>query len=106
MPLTDIRCVHLPYCLKKQDDGTYVVLNREYKPLGFKTRAHVDYASYPIGVRIKGMTARAAAKISYEGSSDVRNIYLYNDACVPTGSAAHMDAYLKRLAHLAKFKLA
>jgi hypothetical protein len=97
--------VHLPYCIEKQEDGTYVVLNREYKPLGFKTRDYIDYSSYPICVRIKGMTARAAAKISYEGSPDVTTIYLYNDACIPTHSKANMDAYLKRLGHLARLKV-
>jgi hypothetical protein len=38
IPLGDVRSVHLAYCIKKQDDGTYVVLNREYKPLGLKTK--------------------------------------------------------------------
>lgn len=48
MPLNDFRSVHLPYCIKKLPSGAYVVLNREYKPLGFKTREHVDYEAYPI----------------------------------------------------------
>jgi hypothetical protein len=33
MPLGDVRSVHLPYCIQRQSDGTYVVLNREYRGL-------------------------------------------------------------------------
>jgi hypothetical protein len=105
MPLGDVRSVHLPYCIKKQSDGTYVVLNREYKPLGFKTKDNVNYADYPICVKLRGLRAATAAKISYSGSSDLGVIYLYNDGCIPTDSAAHMTAYLKRLAVFAKLKV-
>jgi hypothetical protein len=105
MALSDIRSVHLPYCIKQQDDGTYVILNREYKPLGFNTRENIKYSAYPICVRLKGLTAKAAAKLSYKNSPDTKEIFLYNDGCIPTASAAHMKAYLARLAHLAKFKI-
>ncbi len=54
MPSHDFRCVHLPYCIKRLPDGRHVVLNRDYKPLGFKTREHVEYESYPIAVKLKG----------------------------------------------------
>ena len=64
MPLHDFRSVNLPYCLKKQPDGKYVVLNREYKPIGFKTKDWVGYEQYPVAVKIKGLTAKVAAKIS------------------------------------------
>jgi hypothetical protein len=34
MALDDFRAVFLPYCLEKRNGGRYVVLNREYKPVG------------------------------------------------------------------------
>lgn len=105
MPLGDVRSVHLPYCVKKQDDGTYVVLNREYKPLGFKTKEHVKYENYPISVKLSGIGPATAKKLSYKGSTDVDTIYFYNDGCVPTESAANMKAYLERLGHFAKLKV-
>ena len=46
-----------------------------------------------------------ATKISFKGSTDLDSIYLYNDGCVPTHTAANMTAYLKRLAALAKLKV-
>jgi hypothetical protein len=41
MPLGDFRSIYLPYCLDKQADGSWLVLNREYKPVGFNTKSHV-----------------------------------------------------------------
>jgi len=96
----------LPYCVQRQEDGSYIVLNRDYKPLGFKTTEHVDYDAYPIKVKLRGLGAATAAKISWNGSSDLSAIYLYDDGCVPTISAANMTAYLKRVAHLAKLRVA
>ncbi|MGH8237128.1 MAG: hypothetical protein ACREXP_08915 [Steroidobacteraceae bacterium] len=81
------------------------MLNREYKPLGFRTKDSVNYAGYPICVKLRGLRAATGAKISYRGSPDLDVIYLYNDGCIPTDSAAHMTAYLKRLAVFAKLKV-
>ena len=105
MPLGDFRSVHLPYCIQRQDDGSYVVLNREYKPLGFKTNGYVQYCDYPVCVKLPGLRASTAAKISYKGDGDLSAIYLYDDGCVPTDKPAYMSAYLKRLGHLAKLKV-
>ena len=90
MSLSTFRWVHLPYCLKRLEDGCYVVLNRHYKPLGFLTNDWVDYEAYPVVMKFKGLTPKVAAKLSYKGSEDLAMIYLYNDGCVPTNSAQHM----------------
>ena len=105
MPLKDIRSVFMPYCIKRQEDGRYAVLNREYKPVGFWTNAHVTYGDHPVLVKIKGLTAAKAARISYKCDSNVDAIFLYDDACVPTESTAHMTAYLGRLAVFAKLEV-
>ncbi|MDZ8188995.1 MAG: hypothetical protein RMX96_29595 [Nostoc sp. ChiSLP02] len=105
MALNDFRSVFLPYCLEKQSDGRYVVLNREYKPVGFKTTEHIEYQDYPICVELKGIGSATVAKLSYNGDSNTDRIYLYNDGCVPTESAEYMKNYLKRLEILAKLKV-
>lgn len=105
MALNDFRAVFFPYCLDKQPDGQYVVLNREYKPIGFKTKENVKYEDYPIFVELKGVGSATAAKLSYKGDPNTDRIYLYNDSCVPTESAEHMKNYLKRLEILAKLKV-
>ncbi|MGA7124400.1 MAG: hypothetical protein WBY94_30135 [Polyangiaceae bacterium] len=106
MPSHEFRAVHLPYCLQRLDDGRYVVLNRDYKPLGFRTREHITYENYPIAVKLAGLTKKLAAKLSCEGSDELAKIFLYNDSTVPTKDAKSMTAYLGRLAVLAKLKIA
>ena len=105
MPSGDFRAIFLPYCLKKQVDGSYVVLNRNYKPLGFKTAEHVDYLEYPISVKMQGIKPKLAAKLSISGSPDTKDIFLYNDATVPIQGKKNMIAYLEKLEILAKLKL-
>ncbi|MEZ2236966.1 hypothetical protein [Microcoleus sp.] len=105
MALNDFRAIFLPYCLDKQSDGRYVVLNRGYKPIGFKTRENIKYEDYPICVELKGIGSVTAAKLSFEGDPNTDRIYLYNDGCVPTQSAEHMKNYLERLKILAKLKV-
>jgi hypothetical protein len=104
MPNDDFRCVHLPYCIKRLPKGNHIVLNRDYKPIGFRTTAQLDYEAYPIGVKFKGLTAETVAKLSCKGSSDADEIFLYNDGSIPTKSAENMKAYLERLGILAKLK--
>lgn len=105
MALNNFRALFFPYCLDKQSDGRYVVLNREYKPIGFKTREHIKYEDYPVCVGLKGIGSATAAKLSYKGNSNTDRIYLYNDGCVPTESAEPMKNYLDRLEILAKLKV-
>lgn len=104
MALDTFRSLFLPYCIQQIEKNKYVVLNREYKPLGFKTTQIVKYEDYPIVVEIKGLTKSKIAKISHNGSEDKRNIYLYDDGCVPTSTVDNMKKYLERLAILAKLK--
>ncbi len=66
MPLGDFRSV-LPSCTKKLDDGAFVILNREYKPLGFNSRTLVKYEDYPICSKIEGLTPAIIKKIAYDG---------------------------------------
>lgn len=100
----DFRSFYLPYCLQKQPDGRYAVLNRRYKPLGFITGEHIDYAAYPSLAKMR-MTAKLAAGLSWKGDTDVETVYLYNDGTNPVLSAKNMAAYMERLARLMKFKV-
>jgi hypothetical protein len=100
------RAIFLPYCIERLKDGRYVVLNRNYKPLGFTTDDFVTYEDYPIGVTFKGLTPKKAVLLSYRGSADLDKIYLYDDGCIPNGGAANMKVYLARLEVLAKLQFA
>ena len=101
MPLKNFRQIFMPYCLSKQADGSWVILNRDYKPIGFRTRAHVNYEDYPIAVRFKKLTPAILKKVSFEPiSADPSQVWLYNDGCLPNESSANMQAYLTRISYL------
>lgn len=99
-----MREVFLPYCLLRQADGSYVVCNRRYKPLGMTVKDWVDYEALPVRIRFKRLTAVTARNLSWCGSEDLERIYLYNDGTVPTDSAANWKAYSARLEILAGLK--
>lgn len=101
----DFRSVYLPYCIDRQEDGSWVILNREYKPVGFNTNDFINYKDYPISVKLKGVGPAMLKKLSYKGSVEGNRVYLYNDGCVPTHSKENMRIYLERLAILAKLKV-
>lgn len=93
----------LPYCVQKQKGGVYVVLNRRYKPLGFTTDERLDYEAYPITLPLK-ITAKQAARISFNESTDTDVIFLYDGGCTPWTSAENWKAYQARLKALSELK--
>ena len=105
MSLNDFRSVFMPFCIQKQNDGRYVVLNREYNPVGFFTQEFVNYEEHPVSVRFKGIDPSIAAKISWDGSENTDNMFLYNDGGIPTESEANMKTYLAKLQILAGLRI-
>ena len=104
--VSELRQLVLIYCLQRQPDGSYIALNRRYKPLGFAATERVDYDAYPIRFKFKrALSAAQVAALSFAGESDPQRIYLYNDGCIPTDSAAHWAAYSARLERLAGYKV-
>lgn len=104
MALYDFRSIYFPYCLMRQKDGRYLVLNREYKPIGFNTIEHIDYENYPISAKIKGITKKVAIELSISKSNNLEQIFLYDDATNPSTNSKNLKAYLKKLEKLANFK--
>lgn len=103
MPLFDFRSIYLPYCLKKQQDGSYIIANREYKPVGFNTHEFIKYEDYPVSTKFR-ISKVTAKKLSCHESEETDTIYLYNDGCVPTHSEKNMKLYLDKIKILAKLK--
>lgn len=104
MALRDIRSVHLVYCIDQLENGKYVLLNRNYKPLGFQSHEWFDYGAYPIAVSLR-ITPKLAARISHTGDENTRRIYMYDERCIPTYKTAYTNDYFRRLAILAKLKI-
>lgn len=94
----EFRQVFFPYCLDQHENGTWTLLNRQYKPLGFNTMDWIKYDSYPIFCKTRKIRLSTLQKISYQPIEEGETkIYLYNDGCVPTNGKKYMDAYLDRL---------
>ncbi len=104
MGLYNFRTICFPYCLKKLENGKYVVLNREYKPIGFCTREHLEYEKYPIGLDLK-ITPKQAQLLSWNNSPNVEIIYLYDDETVPHRSKQNWDSYCEKLERLSEYKI-
>ncbi|MBN8413593.1 hypothetical protein [Halomonas litopenaei] len=102
---TDFRAVYFPYCIEKQANGNWVVLNRSYKPVGFNTDDFVTYEQHPVSACLSGLGPAKLKKLSYSGEIEGDRVYLYNDGCVPTSSAANMKLYLEKLKILAGLSL-
>jgi hypothetical protein len=105
MALGTFLAINLPYCILRLPDGSYIVLNREYKPLGFNTDAWVTYADYPIGARYRKIHPNTARKLNVSQNFDPDCIYLYNDGCNPLSDIRFMQSYGEKLAILAKMKV-
>lgn len=89
-----------PYCIQRLSDGRFVVLNRNYKPLGHHGR-YFDYELYGQNIRIDEDTAEA---LSFNGSRDATRIYLFNDQTSPLDRPPKsvLAAYRKRVDLLLK----
>lgn len=102
----EFREVFLVYCLQLLPDGSYIALNRRYKPLGNAGADWVDYETAPGRFKFKrALTAAQVARLSYKGDAEAERIYLYGDGCVPTASAADWQDYSARLGQLSGYKV-
>lgn len=108
MPIGHVAHTHFPYCLQKTRDGKWLVLNRNYKPLGTTSKEWVDYDNHPDRIAISARTIGALRKNSVHDIPDRPDdpglFYFYNDASMPTESAADWSRYAKILQLLAGAK--
>lgn len=81
-----------------------MLLNRDYKPLGFHKAGWIEYAEYPIAWTIKGLTVKKAAELDWAGRESLDRIYLYNDGSTPALGAKERAAYYARLEKLMALK--
>jgi len=100
----DLRATLLPYCLQRLPDGSYIALNRDYKPLGFIDCGWVRYEDYPARFHFVRKPSPATIRaLSWNGSEDPAAIFFYNDGTVPfVGPPEATAAYLERLSRLAR----
>ena len=105
MALLDFRAIYLPYCIEQQDDESWLILNREYSPVGFNA-AHIQPDGHPVTVKLKGLGLATLTKLAFDGKVQGKKVYLYDDECNPVRGKEHMQAYLAKIALLAKLEVA
>src|ERR1700686_1260108 len=95
----DLYGFFLPYIIYQNQDGSYLFLNRHYKPAGMVPNPEdwVDYEACSQRFLVRGLTPEIAAKISGRGLPDAGWITLYHDGCRPQDSSKNLSQYLKRL---------
>jgi hypothetical protein len=76
--MSDICRYFLPYCLQLQPSGRYVVLNRQYKPLGY-TSGHFEYEEYA-----QDLPGLVEDELSWTVDRTMGVVHLYSDAIYPT----------------------
>lgn len=98
---------YFPYCLVRQANGSYVVCNREYKPVGFNTWNYVDYDQYHVAMPLV-ITQEQAKQISCKDADttakwfDEGRVYLYDVISNPLRKETNMLRYLAILEILAR----
>lgn len=93
-----------PYGMEQNPDGTWIVFNRRYKPLGITDREHVDYMDprYALKIERIGPATLAKLDINHGVTPHPGRVYFYREGSIPEDSKANMDAYVKRMSLLMK----
>lgn len=117
MPLEDFFEINFPYCLKKDYDGNWMCLNREYQPLGFHRKVTIqapfdqECSDLPMKTKYMGLGEKTLTEVAY-GSEGIRmnnageivTVFLYHGATRPTKSKRSWDDYYSRLRKLASLQ--
>lgn len=100
----------LVYCFIRLEDGSYIALNRDYKPIGFRTRDHLTYEDYPIRFRFKGIGLKNMVKLSTFSAERKVDDDCPVPACIflwtgiaPWSTKEAMEKYLARLAKVSRY---
>jgi phage regulator Rha-like protein len=108
--ISSVLGVHMPYQAIKTVDGRLLLLNRNYKPLGFFTSDWVNYDDFPIVSICKGIGRTTLVKLSHDSmlqeyKDGSIGVWLYDDRSKPTLNAANMNSYIDKLKLLMKIEI-
>ncbi len=91
----------LPYCLRRQPDGRYALLNRRMVPVGLFVPLVAQRPSAPFSgehlVWLPGLTEQVAQLISVDGSVNTETVYLYKDVKALLATEQAFESYAARL---------
>lgn len=91
----------IPYCFKALPDGRFILLNRDYKPLGIAGGTcdpFVDYEAFGAHIVKDDSSIIAAAMTMKCCPHD--SIYFFRDSCPPWAGKRHAVALLDKMNRL------
>lgn len=101
--MQNLLATHFIYCLQRLKDGSYIALNRRYKPIGHMGLEWVKYETRAERFQFKTpLTERDILAISCNRDANPECIYLYREGCFPTDGASNWGAYMQRINQLAR----
>jgi hypothetical protein len=123
MALTNFLTINMPYGMVRDNNGKWMVFNREYKPIGFNSHDDIpnlypehggDTSKLPLPVYTSyiGLTDRIITEIAISISKDeqgkICRFYLYNDKTSPIKQSKvdkeYWEPYFEKLKKLAKLE--
>lgn len=85
----------LPYCIHETSNpGTWILVNRNYKPLGSNIKTGGERVDYD---QVKNMHVQLSPDIVSKMSSTLGQGYIFNDGGYPWASRKLAEDYLNRL---------
>lgn len=103
--MDEVRRLMFPYGMAKNDDGTWTLFNRRYKPVGVISKDWEVWDTPRHAMKLKGLGPAMLRKLDYRGEGNADRIYFYNDGCIPTDGAKNMASYLDKLKLLMALKV-
>jgi hypothetical protein len=100
--MPSFRQVFLPYAIMRLGDGWFLLINREYKPLGL-WNGWGNFDPDQAKIKIKGLTDSRAERLGLKIGGHC--YYLYDDGSNPQASSANWIRYEAILARLMKLEV-
>lgn len=120
MALSDFFRINLPYGLKRNEEGKWLVFNREYIPIGFgdinfTQSIHYEnqYTSIPVNNPYPKLDAEFIEKlialgniyVEYDSNQTPKYIFLYNDGTNPLNNPKGWTGYFQKIKLLSQLKV-
>lgn len=117
MSLHDFFRVVMPYGMKKNQDGSWFLFNREYLPIGWNDESYkesisqnIPYHSIPVHTFYKDLSEEALTKIAIDEKHIVRNekeeiesLYFYIGETDPLVFPEYFSIYFSVLQKLSRY---
>ncbi len=98
--LSDFFRINLPYGLKRNEQGGWMAFNREYMPLGFRTKEN-ENGGLPVHAYYKGLTDKLILEIvgndkigiNFDEQGKINRFWLYSDSTNPMNQSSKDNKY-------------